>query len=272
MLNINSIKELQKIGFIKVKSFLNLQEVEDVKKNISTFIGPKGDYLGHFSPNFKSKLIKLFKLEFKKFLVSNYLTSLAQKKNMKNISDLYFENSSYLKMIDCYYTPISNKDILPWHNDLAFPKDSTQKIENYKNFIDPKTVSLKFFIYLTKVGPNNGCTSFVPKSHIIVKFLSKLIYEKKIPYEPYWNLKSLRLFLNHKNIQSYFLEHFGNLDLLLEFSDTTKFIEENIDADKYDFSMNPGDAIIFDEAGVHKGSMTTLNDRFVMRYHYSENI
>ena len=269
MLNINSIKELQKIGFVKVVNFLNLEEVEGLKNKISPYVSSKGDHIGHFSPNFTSKIIKILKLEFKKFSVSNYLTVLARKKKMKNFSNLYFENDSYLKMIDCYYTPISNKDILPWHNDIAYSRDSNQKVENYKNFTDPKTVSLKFFIYLTKVGPNNGCTSFVPKSHIIVKFLSKLIYEKKISYEPYWDLKSLRLFLNHKNIQNYFLEHFGNLDLLLEFLHTTKFIEENIDTYKFDFSMNPGDAIIFDEAGIHKGSKTTLNDRLVLRYHYS---
>jgi hypothetical protein len=269
MLHNNLIKKLKEIGYIKVINFLNLEEVEDLKNKISLFVSSKGDHAGHFSPNFTSKLIKIFKLEFRKYSVSNYLTALAKKKNMKNFSNFYFENSSYLKMIDCYYTPISNKDILPWHNDIAFSRDSNQKVENNKNFTDPKTVSLKFFIYLTKVGPNNGCTSFIPKSHIIVKSLSKLIYEKKISYEPYWDLKSLRLFLNHKNIQNYFLEYFGNLDLLLEFLHATKFIEENIDTYKYDFSMNPGDAIIFDEAGIHKGSKTTLNDRLVLRYHYS---
>ena len=269
MLNIQLIEEAKKIGFIKIKNFLSFQEVEDIKKKIITFISPKGNSLGHFSPNFRSKLIKIFKLEFKKFLVSNYLTNLATKKNMRNFANLYFENDSYLKMIDCYYTPISNENILPWHNDLAFSQDSKERFENYKNFIDPRTVSLKFFIYLTKVGSNNGCTSFIPKSHIIIKFLSLLIYRKKISYKPYWDLKNLRLFLKDEIVKNYFLAHFGNLDLITEFLEKTKFIEQNLDEDKYDFSMNPGDAIIFDEAGVHKGSKTTLNDRFVLRYHYS---
>ena len=269
MINIELIKKAKKIGFIKVENFLNFAEVEDLKKKISTFISPKGHHLGHFSPNFKSKLIKIFKFQFKKFLVSNYLTSLAIKKKMKNFANLYFQNDSYLKMIDCYYTPISNENILPWHNDLAFSKDSKENFENYKNFIDPKTVSLKFFIYLTKVGPNNGCTSFIPKSHIIIKFLSQLIYQKKISYKPYWDLKNLRLFLKDEIVQNCFLTHFGNLDLLLEFLEETKFIEQNLSGDKFDFSMNPGDAIIFDEAGIHKGSKTTLNDRLVLRYHYS---
>ena len=32
--------------------------------------------------------------------------------------------------------------------------------------------------------------------------------------------------------------------------------------------MEEGDAIIFDEGGVHKGSMPMQNDRAVIRYHF----
>ena len=40
--------------------------------------------------------------------------------------------------------------------------------------------------------------------------------------------------------------------------------EENLN--NYDFNMSPGDAIIFDEGGVHKGSKTLINERVVLRY------
>ena len=49
----------------------------------------------------------------------------------------------------------------------------------------------------------------------------------------------------------------------------TKFIDENKDTDKYDYSANPGDMIIFDEGGVHRGSKTLKNERVVLRYLYS---
>ena len=44
---------------------------------------------------------------------------------------------------------------------------------------------------------------------------------------------------------------------------------KNVDTQKFDYSLSAGDAIIFDEGGVHKGSKSLKNERIVLRYLYS---
>ena len=47
------------------------------------------------------------------------------------------------------------------------------------------------------------------------------------------------------------------------------FIDEKGDTNEFDFSLKAGDAIIFDEGGLHKAARSTLSERMVLRYIYS---
>ena len=49
----------------------------------------------------------------------------------------------------------------------------------------------------------------------------------------------------------------------------TEFIESGKDSNEFDYKMSAGDAVIFDEGGVHKGSKTLYSERMVLRYLYS---
>ncbi len=85
-------------------------------------------------------------------------------------------------------------------------------------------------------------------------------------------MKDLRNFITKKENLEYFNNYFNNSNVIKKFLDKTSFIEINPESNEFDFEMNPGDIIIFDEGGVHKGSKILFNDRRVLRYHYSIKI
>ena len=57
------------------------------------------------------------------------------------------------------------------------------------------------------------------------------------------------------------------------FLNNSKFIEEESkDTFKFDFEMNKGGAVIFDELGVHRGAKPSKHSRLVLRYLYRRKI
>ena len=58
-------------------------------------------------------------------------------------------------------------------------------------------------------------------------------------------------------------------NLITDFLEKTKFADLDGESNNFDYEAKPGDAIIFNEGGVHKGSKTSLNERIVLRYLYS---
>ena len=226
------------------------------------FVKEKGLKNNLFSVNFTQQLYKILKFDFNKLFASHKLITLSKSKNLQEISDSYFESPSSLRMIDGYLSSVSNKEVLPWHVDCAYSGE-----KNVKSFIHPDNFSIKCIVYLTNVSSDNGCTSYIEKSNLIAYFLRKAIYDKKINYEPYWSLKDFRKVIQ-KNL-NFFDNHFSNINIVKDFLDSTKFIESGKDSTDFDFTMSPGDAIIFDEGGIHKGSKILKNERLVLRYHFS---
>ena len=264
------LDSFKKNGIIKIKNFLNQSEVEKVIRGVRPFLGSKGEKTTYFSNSFKKNLFKLFKFQFSKFLISNYLIKLSKEKEMNQFADLAFGQKSYLSMIDSYYSPISDKEVLPWHVDQSY---SGKNQINDSEIVHHNQFSIKFFIYLTKVGSNNGCTSYIPETNKITYALRKGIKEKKIKYSPHWLLKDLRNFVMQKDNLQYFNNYFNDSNIIKKFLEQTDFINTNPEYNKFDFEMSPGDIIIFDEGGVHKGSKILYNHRQVLRYHYSiENL
>lgn len=258
-MNFDDIAKLvRNIGIAKVKNFLSEDEVAKVKTAISNFLEKKTNPITHYPVTISSLAIKLLKLDFNKFFSSKILLKISKKKQMQKIADLIFNERSQLTMIDAYKSPVSNTEVLPWHIDRAH---DGVKVPNLP-FHHPDSCSIKFFIYLTNVGHNNGCTSYIPGSHKITYALRKGLYEKKIRYQPHWKLGDLINFINHNDNISYFKKYFNGTQALDQFMEHVK--EENLN--NYDFNMSPGDAIIFDEGGVHKGSKTLTNERVVLRY------
>ena len=254
----NIAKLVRDTGIAKVHNFLNEDEVARIKIAISNFLEKKTNPITHYSVKKSSLLIKLLKFDLEKFLSSIILLKISKQKKMKEIADLIFEEQSELTMIDAYKSPVSHAEVLPWHIDKAYDGAKVP----YLPFHHPDSCSIKFFIYLTNVGHNNGCTSYIPGSHKITYALRKGLQEKKIKYSPHWKLHDLKNFINHIDNISYFKKYFNGTRILDQFMEDVK--EENLN--NYDFNMSPGDAIIFDEGGVHKGSKTLINERVVLRY------
>lgn len=265
-MNINELnyKKLRNDGFVKINNFLSHQETDKIKDIVKFYNAIKGQTETHFCINNKSKIIKLLKLDFKKIKDSNYLIKIAKEKKLNEISDKLFEAKSYLNMIDGYCSPKSNNDVLPWHIDQAYNnKEVVKKIHIPENF------KYKFFIFLTHVGPNNGCTSYIPGSHKITYAIRKGLYNKNLTYSPHWSLKNLRLFVKKKENYEFIVSFLKDKNLIEDFLEKTKFADLNVESNNYDYDAKPGDAIIFNEGGVHKGSKTSLNERIVLRYLYS---
>ena len=258
----NISKEVIENGIYKFKNFLTVEEVEKFKNLLRPYFKIKGHPDTHFPSSTIGNFRKLFKFDFRKLFTSLVLQSLVKKKKLKYISNKIFKKESYNNMIDCYFSPISNLNILPWHIDLAY---SGKNEISLSDIYHPDAFTIKFFIYLTPVGPNNGCTSYIPGSHKITYALRKGIKNKILNYEPHWSLEQLLNFIK-KNIK-YFENYFKGTDILNNFLKNANELNSS-NTTKFDFFMEAGDAIIFDEGGVHKGSMPLQNDRVVLRYHF----
>ena len=256
------MKQLKQDGIAKIKCFLNENEVIEAKKILKKYSKPKGDHDTFFSSNLKEQIFKLAKLQFAKFSESRKLLQLSDKKKLKKISDNFFNKKSQLVKIDGYCSPISNKEVLPWHTDQAYGG----KNEVFE-FYNPDNFYLKFLIYLSEVGPDNGCTSYIPGTHKVTYALRTAIYKKEISYKPYWLLKDLRIQIQNKENKK-ILEKYVSQSDLEYFLNQTDFINNDGDTKEFDFNLNSGDAIIIDEGGVHKGSKILKSERILLRYFY----
>ena len=164
--------------------------------------------------------------------------------------------------MDAYYSKISKQDVLPWHTDQAYHgKKDVQIFNNPDNFF------LKIFIFLTDVGPDDGCMSYIPGSHKIGYAIRSAIYKKDIQYQPYWSIKGFKkIVLDNKK---YFENYFKNIHIIQNFMQQAEILEKDNAKKKYGYSAKAGSAIVFDEGGVHKGSRPQKIDRMVLRYLYS---
>ena len=264
---INSIiNKVQENGIYNHKNFLKQDEVNYLINLLKNQMFEKGNKKTYFPINSKEFLLKIAKFQFGLIYKSIKLKQLAIIKSMPEISGKIFNGETSLNMIDCYKTLKGNENILPWHIDLSY---SGKKGIAQNKIANPYLNKIKFFIYLTEVGPENGCTSYIPGSHKITMALREGLYFKILKYVPHWHLKDLRSFVVN-NIE-YFYKYFKSKIETDNFLQQTAFIKSGENDNKYDFSMSPGDAIIFDEGGVHKGSKCLRNDRMVLRFHYVLN-
>ena len=80
MIETNQIQELKKNGILKIKNFLSNEELGKCLEILKYYKAPKNHKNSFFAHDPKQFLIKLIKLEFKKFNQSAYLYSLSKKK------------------------------------------------------------------------------------------------------------------------------------------------------------------------------------------------
>ena len=264
-MDLNYYKEIKEKGIIKIKNFLEKEEFEEIEKIVRYYSVSKGHHKSYYSTRFSYLLLKILKFDFLKLWQDIKILNLAKRKKLNLIANSVFQTRSYLKFIDGYHSPISDKDVLPWHTDHAYHGDE----KNYSEFVNPDHFHLKFFIYLTDVDSNNGCMSYIPESHKIGYAIRKGIFTKKLKFIPYFTLKEFRDFIMYENNIQYLESEIGDRNLINDFLKKTAFIEKQKESYDFDYKMSAGDAIIFNEGGVHKGSKSLKSERLVLRYLYS---
>ena len=265
--NIDLINKIKINGIVKIKNFLDQEEILSVKSILNYYKKPKAHPDTIFPVSKSNYMIKLLKLDFRKIIYSLKLNKITKNKNLNIISNTFFETKTKLNMMDGYFSKKSNASILEWHCDQPFYSRLTIDETKIRNQHDNR--ELKVFVYLTKVFRDNGCVCYIPGSHKFVYELKKLIYERKIPY---MKLKFLNEFYKWiSNDQNYKLleDNFEKKEILNEFMNKINFLKTETNTTKYDYDMEEGDAIIFDENGFHKGTKPLFTDRLVLRYHYS---
>ena len=182
------IENFKTNGIIQFKEFLNKKDLNFVEKILikkKHIKGKKDSFLFRSKGNFF--LQKILNFEWLGIVDSLQLLNLAKKLNLNELSEKMLGKKAKLKYIDSYFSEISKEKILDWHVDQAYTGDL-----NPKKYVNPDHASLKFFIYLTDVGTNDGCLGYVPESHKILYYLKLGIFNGEIKYKPYWKLKDLQ--------------------------------------------------------------------------------
>ena len=257
------LKNLTDKGFIIKRNILNEEEVNTIKKIILKNKAGKGGSETYYPANSKQLAIKLLKLDIQRYLSAIFFLKIKKKLELDKIASLFFGEPAELLMLDGYHNPISDNHILPWHSDQAY-----SGALNVEKINSPDFFYLKFFFYLTDVSPNNGCTSYIPGSHKITYAVRSCLYEKKIEYQPFWSIKDLVNIIKKKENYNKIKQKLSSeYELITFLTNAEKCISNNLCTD-YDFCAGPGDLLIFNEGGVHKGSNPTKNDRVVLRYLY----
>ena len=79
-------------------------------------------------------------------------------------------------------------------------------------------------------------------------------------------LKDFRNFILKKENYAYIKKELKDENVIDDFLFKTEFITSNKNTFNYDYTMSAGDAIIFNEGGIHKASKTLKNERIVLRF------
>ena len=256
--------EIKENGIVKVENFLDKSEISKISKIIKYYSAPKNTPESYFPTTFKTLAIKILKLNLIKFFHSLEILKLSKRKKLSDLADEFFGKESKLSFIDAYYSKISKQDVLPWHTDQAYL--GKKAVSTFNN---PEEFFLKIFIYLTDVGPDDGCMSYIQGSHKIGYAIRKGIFEKHIQYQPYWSIKDFKkIILDNKR---YFDNYFKNSEIIENFLYQAENLDKDSNRKDYGYRARAGSVIIFDEGGVHKGSRPQNIDRMVLRYLYSPN-
>jgi len=275
--NFNSIsQQIKEKGVVSVSNLLSPKDLEDILNFVKK--PKKGSSDSYYPTHLRQYLVKLLKLDYKKINNSLFLKKIASKLNFKEIAGTAFGAKAELQMIDCYHNRKSHTQILSWHNDIGIKDyNNPNSLKNFYETADAtfsktsKTArGIKFFIYLTDVKSDNGSLAVIPYSAEIVKNVCMLILNKKINPASFWTLKNLRDLVKQKSVQILLSERIQK-EKIQQFLYDTKFIEyETPDTSQFDFNLNKGGAVIFDELSVHRGSAPQKTDRIVLRYIYKK--
>jgi hypothetical protein len=257
------VKKVQSQGIVNKNNWLSPDDIQIIENLIKKLKPLKGDEKSTYAINIKMVIKKIFKMNFSNIFKSLYFIRLSKKLRLKDIAQEILKSKARLIRIDHFWSPQSDDPVIQWHVDNAYSGRKDVKVFN-----EPDKQAIKFFFYLTDVSSDNGCLSYIPYSHKIAYALKEGIYKGDIQYQTYWTLSDFRKIILKEKNYNYIKKKVDN-KILKEFLNTSEnILYGKIDEHLFDHHIKRGGAVIFDEAGVHKGSKTKLNDRMVLRFFY----
>lgn len=259
--------QVKNLGVALHHNWLQEEDLNKTKKIVKKVNCLKGDYKGIFEPSMKFLLLDSFlKLRFAKMRHLYYFFNLAKKLRLKEIANTIFDSDTRLDRVDCYTAPINNKPVLDWHTDHSY--GGQKKVP--EKFVNPEEQTIKFLFFLSDVFSNNGCHSYIPKSHIIAVALQRGFYDRKLEYAPYWSLEDFRKTILIDENYNY-LKKSIDAKILTNFLDETE--PSSFPTFKYDYQpIKAGGAIIFNDSGLHRGSKTLVSERLVLRFFFVKTV
>lgn len=259
----NLVEKVQSEGIADKENWLSPIDKDKIKNLIKKLKPTKGSENSVYATNIKMLIKKILKLQFSNISRSIYFIKLSKKLKLKEIAEEILKSKAKLIRIDHFWSPQSNDPVIQWHVDNAY---SGKK--NITVFNEPDKQAIKFFFYLTDVSSDNGCLSYIPYSHKIAYALKDGIYKGDIQYQTYWTLSDFRKIISKKENYNYLIKKIDE-GIIKEFlNNSENILNGKIDESLFDHQMKNGGAVVFDEAGVHRGSKTMLNERMVLRYFY----
>ena len=84
-------------------------------------------------------------------------------------------------------------------------------------------------------------------------------------------MDDLRKVIQNEKYRTYLKKKIDD-KIIDNFLEQTKFIKTDpYDTNLFDFDCKKGDALVFDESGVHRGAETSLTNRLVLRFAFKAN-
>jgi len=282
-LDINKIvSEVKNYGCYKIEGFLNKEEIlkaREIASNNKKGYSAKSGILSHnfglkkkdqYVPHtFKSLLIKFIKLDFKKLNQGLFAIKIFQRRpQLKEICNRIFEKKNKLSFIDGYM--INNNEKIIWHTDKMMSK----------NLNDNKLI---FFVYLDDVDEKSGSMGYIKGSHKIIYHLKKGLISKKLSITSSrddnklpldganFSIPFLKSLVEDKINYNYLIQSLNNKFKVDYFLEKLQIIIDNKkETNEFFFKMNKGDAIVFDQSGIHGGSEVANNQRSVLRFAFNK--
>jgi len=263
----NIIDSVKEKGIFKFEKFINnidLKEIDQILNKYKHLKATDSSFIYRSRKNFLLK--KLLNFELSDFKNALKFLNLSKKMKLKEISSEIIGKKTKLAFIDAYFSNIQKEKIIDWHVDQAY----SGKL-NVTDFENPDHAAIKFFVYMTDVSKKNGCLGYIQESHKILYYLKLGIFKGDLKYIPYWKLDDLRKVIQNEKYRTYLKKKIDD-KIIDNFLEQTKFIKTDpYDTNLFDFDCKKGDALVFDESGVHRGAETSLTNRLVLRFAFKAN-
>lgn len=195
----------------------------------------------------------------KGFRALTQLSHVSRTCRFREFASEYLNGDVHLDHVMSIESPPSSEAITPWHTDA----NSDDEHEDF--------FSLKFFIYMNDISPENGAFAYLRGSHRAVTIVRRGIFRKEIPFVRTASPHELIEALAREEVRTYVVQEMlpTEVEHLLA---QLRLLRDDAPGDaSHDLSGPTGTLLVFDDRGVHRGGVPTRGHRSILRYNYVLN-